>query len=1349
MSFRRFIIYIIIFFVSISSAFSINYTAERFQKFGMNDGLPSNIVFDITQDNFGYIWCATDEGVCRFDGINFIGLSELGDTSFIAGQQALDVYCEDCYVYIGTKHGLLVYNQESGFSNLYRVSDKKMMVRSIIKRKEGGVWVATYGDGVFSFDINSGSFTKLDYNYSDNRVLRLFETKDGFLYIGTHFGGLDVLNLKDNIVKNYSKTKGNIVDDQVETIYEDSYGNIWVGTWGGLVRFNKDKKNFETFDNLDFKKAKVNCIEELVPGELWVGTEYFLASIKYDKDDALNEDFDVDFIYESNDDGGLSYKTIRSIYADSHNNLWVATYGGGINFSNKSKQKFNYIRSGKNAISYNHVSSFCEDNKGNLWITTDGGGINYWDFKSNDFLEITSENLRYNLSDNAVLCSLIDSDNDLWIGTYNCVLNRMKNGTDRFLHYKNDPNNPNTLMNSDVICLFEDSDKNIWIGQRDGLSYFDKKLNKITTIGHFKWKSVTCVREHNGFLYIGTTDGIFKYDVKNDSLLIIDNKLIGIPINTFLFDKNGQMWIGTDGFGLYKYDFVRTELFLVSNENDIKSRIIKSLVICDEYLLAFTSRELVKRNLKTGLTEVYTASDGLQPGSFMLNAGLLMKNGAVVVGGTEGMNIFYPKEIHKDNEQPKIVFTKFSLFNKEIKPKCGIEPDSFNVKNINYANNIYLKYNEDLFSIGYLGINYAHPELIQYAYRMEGVDKSWNFVGNMRSATYRNLYPGEYVFKVLASSPSGYFDYNKAREIHIYVAPPFWLTWWAFVIYAILFVVAVYGAWNIAMIKVRTREKINNERLEKQKQEELYQSKLQFFANASHELKNPLTLILAPLEKLLSIEVDDKKNYWLSVIKSNTMRVIKNLNGILDIRKIDYGQMTLKVRETEILPIVLDICKTFEEYKNEKNIELIVNCPSLVGYLSHDFFDKIIYNLLSNAFKYVGCNGLIQLDITEENINAEKKIQIIISDNGIGIAKNDLKKIFDCFYQIELKDNNIVYPGSGIGLYLVKSLVKLHRGTISVESELNVGTKFTIILPFDKKSYKKEEFDNETEHIKDVVDYCSKINSCNIENLNLKSPSSKYTVLVADDEKDIREFLYSELVSEYEVLIASNGKEAFELALEHIPDLIISDVIMPECDGIQLCQNLKGNINTSHIPVILLTAKDTHEDRLNGLEVGADSYIPKPFDIRHLHIRIEQLIKTREVLKEKYMKKISLVSKNFTEEENNDSASYDDMLIQKIIQYINENISDGNLNGESIANNVGMSRMNLHRKLKALVGMSAGDFIRTIRLENAKKELTLNQKSVSEISYDSGFSSPSYFYTCFLKKYGISPTEYRNSKHDE
>lgn len=1329
----------------------VTVASERFAKYGIQDGLANNIVFDIAQDKDGYIWCATEEGLSRFDGTTFVNYRwSLDDLK--SNHVALRILCDENLIYVATHFGLLCYD-----ANTHRYADFKIVdgmegvqgcqVRAIIKSRRGGVWIGSYGRGVFYYDPATRRCDRLNCRLSDDRVLSLCEGDDGILYVGTHFGGLNVVDLKNNIVTCYGTANKKLPDDQIEAIYRDRSGCLWIGTWNGLMCLRCGDLQPVGCGVGFLRSAKVNSITEDANGDLWIGTEEFLCRLP------LNGDSMPRCYYESQSGTGISYRTVRVVFCDRDDNIWVGTYGYGLNFINKIKQRFNYISDdadSANCLPYKRVSSISEDLDGSVWIATDGGGMAHWDVHRNVFSHCGKSMM--GLSDNAALCSLVDSDGDLWVGTYNCVLNRKKKNTSKFIQYEHDDKNPFSLVHSDVTCLYEDSAHRIWVGQRAGLSYFDKSTERFTVVEPLRWIQVTEFCEYDGSLIVSTLDGVYKYDFSTGNVTLLSEKLRGVPVNALTSDVNECLWLGTDGRGLWLYSSATDSVCVYDESNGLVSSVVQAFVEDGDYIWFTTNRSISSIEVNNCHIENYSYSDGVQPGMFLRNSGVRLSNGLVVFGGTEGLNIFNPDDIIKDSTPVPLVFTNFLVFNQKV-DICGDScVDSPLMVDINSADKIELDYDESLFTIEYLGINYASPEKICYAYRLDGIDEDWNWVENARSVTYRNLRPGTYKFRVMASAADGTFDIANQRALTIVIRPPFYLTWWAYIIYFALFVGLLYLVWYFVTMRMRVMSRINSERLQKQKQEELYQEKLQFFTNVSHELKTPLTLILAPLDKLMNEEADVSKRHLLSVVKKNAIRVIKSVNDIIDLRKIDRGQLKLKVSKVNIVPLLGEVASSFEYISEEKNINFQYNVEQDVmeGWVCWNFIDKIVYNLLSNAFKFTKDYGEIMVNVSTFPSDEYKMLKIEVSDTGIGMEQGDISHIFERFYQADASKKGIIFQGSGIGLHLVKELIDLHRGTITVNSRVGVGTIFTITLPFTRNAYSRAEcaenaVAGEDARYKLLVNE-SLQNDSSISSEDHSESENRYKILIVEDEADIRRFVMTDLQQEYDVYEASDGVEALEVIQKHGVDLIVSDVVMPRMDGIELCRRVKEDINTCHIPVILLTAKDSHEDRLVGLEAGADSYIPKPFDMRHLRIRITRLIRHCEQMKEKFVKKIALVPDSLPGKPEGDAValSADEVLMQKITQYIIQNISDSDLNGEIIADHVAMSRMNLHRKLKTLVGLSAGDLIRTIRLETARKQLEQTSKTITEISYDVGFSSPSYFYICFNKKYGVSPSEYRN-----
>lgn len=1312
----------------------------------MQNGLSNDIVYDICQDEEGCIWFATAEGISKFDSSDFSSFYWHQNSSELSNHQALKIiYCEN-KIYSATPFGLVVYNMETDqFKVLLPEGMENMIVRALAKSQDGNIWVASYsGQGVYKFNIKDESFTSLKYEQRDSRIISLYEDKEGFLYIGTHFGGLDVVELKSGKTINYTDPCIGMPGKQVEEIIEDSFGNIWLGIWKGLVIYNKKNGQLIQLKNKLLDTCEINALTEDQNGNLWVGTETGLISFNIREALVNPSNFKINLYNETQDEYGLSYRTVLDIHCDSENNIWVATNSGGVNFISRFQSKFNRIIYDKrlnNSLSYRRVTSVSEDLIGNLWIATDGGGINYYDSNKQQITVYNTQNS--NLKDNAVLCSLVDSDGDIWFGTYHYTLNRKTVNQNNFIIYEGFDNYPNSLLIGDVFCLAEDVYKRIWIGQRSGVSYFDKKENKFTQIPQLKWISTRCLVPTKDGIFIGGQPGVRFYDFVTRELKNLHPTFEHLFANCLLVDQNEDLWIGTNGQGLFHYNIQTGHFDNYTIQTGLPSdNVCKILEDSEHNLWLTTTKGISKISKKDRKIQNFNSKDGVQSGMFIDNSGTRTRSGQLYFGGTEGLTFFNPTEITEDPQNPNIILTTFQLFNNTISARSEKNPNSPLEKTINYVDEISLKYDESVFSIGYASVDYRSTDQINYAYILEGVDKDWNYVKNKKTATYRYLAPGTYTFKVMASNLSGVFDSTKCRSVRIIIEPPFYLTWWAYIIYVLLIILVTYFIWNFMTVRTRALSKIRYERLARQKSEELHQEKLSFFTNISHELKTPLTLIAAPVDRLLNEETSKEKIYLLSLIKRNVVRMLNNINQIMDIRKIDRNQMRLKVKELDVISFVGEIIDLFTDLAHSKNIDLEYSHQDkeIIGWFSPEFLDKILCNLLSNALKFTPSHGEIIVDIflLPQSGSKENLLRIEITDTGKGISVQNLPHIFERFYQVEPNKPEIVGMGSGVGLHLVKSLIELHKGNISVESKEGVGTKFVLTLPYTTNSYTEEEKTNSdyvyyhAEHLSTIT-----VNPEPAQQDKVATLQTNNRILIIDDDPEILNFLKFELTGDYEIIVAENGRIGLEKAYETIPDLIISDIMMPDIDGISVCKELKSNINTSHIPIILLTAKSSVDDRIEGLEVGADSYIPKPFDIRHLRVRIKKLIELRESIRTNYADQL----RHKTEEKPKGISFIDEELLQKIIAYINNNLSDPDVNGESIAKQVAMSRMSLHRKLKALTGLSAGDFIRNIRLEKGKELLEAGGKTVSEISYEVGYSSPSYFYTCFVRKYGIPPSD--------
>jgi signal transduction histidine kinase/DNA-binding response OmpR family regulator len=707
-------------------------------------------------------------------------------------------------------------------------------------------------------------------------------------------------------------------------------------------------------------------------------------------------------------------------------------------------------------------------------------------------------------------------------------------------------------------------------------------------------------------------------------------------------------------------------------------------------------------------------------------------------GGINGLTSFIPSQIISSASLLHLAFTDLLIYNEPVQ----VGKSSILEKSLDGSDKIHLKYNQRSFTFRFAALEYSMPQRVSYYTQMENFDKYWRLVNNPgRSITYTNLNPGKYIFKVKATLDGVNF---LEREIKVIIEPPFWLSVWAKIIYVFLSLLVGYFIYYYLNYRMKQKQTL----MEKEQQKQLSESKLQFFTDISHEIRTPLTLILGPIEKLEENTKDEKALFTYKIIHQNALRILRLVNQLMDLRAVDKGKLKLKVEETPLEQFVGKIMDSFQELATTKQIEFnLVAEDSLPDvYIDRDCLDKVIFNLLSNAFKFTNKGGhiIVYLGIKEN------RVEIRVEDTGIGIAKEYQTQIFDRFYQVRGGKVN-TKMGTGIGLHLSKMMIELHHGDISVESEPDKGSKFTIHLPLDKDVYKPEEFgatngDATAMMVQpsfQLYEEAGEMEPDAGKKKEEKTPRHVQSILLVEDDVDILNYVDSELSSKYRIHRANNGKEGLSKALKYVPDIIISDIVMPEMDGLTLCKVLKSNDKTCHIPIILLTAKTNVEQRIEGIEMGADSYIPKPFNLKHLETRIEKLLELRRKLKEKYGTDIN------REEAEIKVVSSDEKLFRKFNDKLREQISNPNLSVESISQELGLSRVHLNRRLKAITNESPGNYIRNFRLKQAALLLTNKKMSIAEVAYAVGFSSHAYFSNIFKEHFGISPSEYIESNKTE
>lgn len=1346
-------------------------TTYNIQKYSTINGLTNNVVYGIIQDKKGFIWLATEDGLNRFDGYKFISYRYNPTNKQSVSQNFIQaIYCDNNGdIWVGTADcGLNKYVYDKDKFEVYRHDKNKIGsingndITSILPSLDGNLWIASYRNGINWFDKKRGIF----YNRKDilascpvpgnYRVLSMLESRKHTFFVGTQGNGLYAYDLNHH--KSVAITADKFAGLTIYTLKEDRKGNIWVGTNRGLVVLKYNNGAYEpqpTTPNVDGKA--VNSILFDRSGNVWIGTEKGVYIFKL-QDYLQNSPLKIQLIDESNTSNGLSYRSVRSIFQDKDGNIWIGTFTGGVNFISAIPEKFKLLTKDipNNALSYNKVWGLCQDKQGNLWIGTDGFGIDKYDPSFKKIGNYRSNPSNPNtLSNNSILAACCDRDGTLWFGTFEGGLNRMDPLSGQIKRYQKNGTNK-SISDNTIRALFEDSKQKLWVGtDAGGLCMLDKHTGIFTTYNTSNSKisenSIRAICEDkSGNLWVGTYgEGLNRIERNGRITTFKHNEDLPETINSnsiqsLIVDEDGVLWIGTSN-GLCLFDSQHQTFKTLTEKNGLINNSVMGLVEDRSHnLWISTTRGVSKYCKKNQKFENYDLYDGLQSGQFLPGSVLRCSNGTILLGGTNGLNFFDPSKIITTRFEPDVVITELLISNAKVQIRSSEDPNSPLEHNISTTKKLKLSYKQNTITIGFVAINYSFPEKTQYAYLLEGVDKDWNIVGNQLSATYRYLSPGKYTFKVKATNQDGVWS-SKESQITIIIRPPFWLTWWAYLIYLAITIFLVNAGLRIYTFRIRAINEINIAHLEQRKSEEVHQAKLQFFTNISHEFRTPLTLIIGPLEKFIKTEDDPFKKKQFDMMNRNANRLLRLINQLLDLRKMENGDMKVKVKEIDLGVFLEDTVFSFEELSYRKHITLqVVKDPSPInGWIDPEFLDKILYNLLSNAFKFTPSGGSITISAKKIEDGDRQLASISVVDTGKGMREQDLERIFELFYQIPGTSSSL-QKGSGIGLHLTQALIKLHKGTIEVSSSEDKGTSITFTLPLDRSQYTDEEISVEPYTLSQEHEPTLPIGELGIE-LNetdeQKTRDRFYTVLIVEDDDDIRRYLRDELSHQYNILEAVNGQEGLEKANEYQPNLVISDVMMPIMDGIELCQSLKQSIATSHIPIIMLTAKSSIEDRIIGLENGADSYIPKPFNPLHLKTRIAKLIENRELLKQAFSRSITFQAKEVV------ATSPDEKFLQKALNLIHENISNSEYNGDMLSKDLGMSRTNLHRKLKAMLGQSSSEFIRIIRLKQAAVLLKQKKFTVAEVGYEVGFNSPTYFTSSFSSYFKMTPSEYiaRNS----
>ncbi|MFB9109936.1 hybrid sensor histidine kinase/response regulator transcription factor [Flavobacterium gyeonganense] len=1339
-------------------------------------------ISSIIQDKNGFIWIGTNgAGLYRYDGVNYFGYEQNKKAGSVSSNFIYTTFIDsNNNLWIGTDEGLCFYNRDLDNFTKINIGDvivkgynEPITIKTIIEDNNGNLYLGAYGFGLFKLNIKTlkTSLVHSKVLEKPNFLIKSsVKDKHGIIYLGTSYGLLEI-DLSGKVKQVFKdKFKRNPLLNDIENIVIDKFGFLWLGTTeNGLIKIKPETDNYQ-FENYPITKNKILSIVKSSHDYIICGTENDGLLVVNYKGQVLKK-----YLHSKYNNFSLKSNSVWSLYEDKEKRLWLGYFNKGLGVFDKPNNKFNSLESlanNDNSLQTSYVTSVVKDKKGNLLISNEGGGLDIYNLADKSYIHVNKTNQNYysGLDAADIQTIFIDSKQNIWIGSWDRGIYFLKNGTTRFINY----NTANTtgLKSNRIFSFSEDSKGRIWIGSFiKGLHYFDNKTN---TFIHCNFKPFiendldkAFIRkvfvDSDDVLWVGTILGLYQVNIKDDShfkvIKMRDAMFKGMnndySIQTILsiYESNDKtIWIGTDAQGLFSYN-KKTKTF--SNYDDFpgfKEKSVRAIISDNNgYLWLSGGSGLTKLDLKNKKSTNFNKDDGLVDNDFNNNAVFKDGNGDLYFGSYEGVNYFNPNEIKKTEKAPSLYFSDFKLFNQSVKPNENHSPLN---KVISQTKEIILDYTQSVFTIEYVGINYNYSKKNQYAYYLEGFEKDWNYVGNNRTATYTNLEPGNYIFKVKAANANGSWS-NDLLELKIKVLPPWWKTIWAYLIYISILVFLIIYFNKIYQNRFKAKQAIILEREKTIQLEKLNNKKLQFFTNISHEFRTPLTLIINPLEDILrsrtlSREIHNK----LKIVHKSSDRLSRLINELMDFNKLEFNKVFLQVKKVEVVAFTEGIISYFDEEAAVRNIKIDFesSADELEDWLDPKMLEKILFNIISNAFKFTPDNGSIKISITESNqdtmllIDGNKvpSFSITITDTGSGIRSEDLKRIFDRFYQVN-NLNKDYYGSTGIGLEVVKEFVELHKGKIDVESKLGEGTKFTVTFPLGKSFYKENEIINEVfeiEKIKNKFLFESKnqTEEDEIDNQFIKEntveATKAYTVLIVEDNLELRNYLKHELSKLYKVITAENGKKGYDLAVQKLPDIIITDVIMPVMDGLEMCKNIKGDLKTSHIPLLMLSAKAMVNDRLEGIDSGADMYLSKPFELDILKSSLAQLITSRQIMFKKFYTGITKQGKEKT-------TSLDNDFIQKILHFINENISESELSVELLSSKVFLSRSQLYRKIKTLTGVSVNEFIRNVRLEKAKQLLEQGNKEVNinEISYKVGFPSPSYFAKCYKIKYGYLPTQ--------
>jgi ligand-binding sensor domain-containing protein/signal transduction histidine kinase/DNA-binding NarL/FixJ family response regulator len=1352
---------LLLFLVLYSSITAAQFPSGRIHHYSRKDGLSYGAVNSILQDNSGFIWLATGDGLNRFDGLNFNVFKHEVDNPFSLPGNYVQKILKDSkgIFWVSSRKGLYRFNSKTErFINYPLTAEpEKADVSHITENDKQNIWVSTSGNGFYYLDRKTGK--NLHYSMknlqglSSNSILKIFEDASGLLWVGTRDAGVAVFRVtKGNILEKVNIGSQLQTASRVNAIYQDLKQNIWIATSAGLLLFERGSGKVYRFQGNAYG-LRSNVFLSIVQDsqqQLYVGLQdggvYKLTLQNIGKSTPSELKFE-----ELKHESGLhiTERSVQELFFDKEENLWAGTYGDGIFMLSRTPDKFKaFHRKLKYNNGEDHIRYYgmCTDAEGYLWMGTDGDGIYKTTVSGKIIRHYRADGKANSIKDNAILYAYKDSRNTLWFGTYSKGLFRYDRKSDAFVNYAHQPKTTGTLGGNDVRVIQEDNQHRIWVGTNGGgLSMLDEATGKFTTfneqnsnIGSNDVRSLQ--HDDKGNLWVGTYGGGLLYFKVNEGKFypFVKSKTSTVDLSrdiifSLYLDRQKRLWIGTEGNGLVLYNTVQqtTERFIEKNglgDNTVYA-------IQEEApgkIWISTNDGLSKIKLQPRKIYNFNVTDGLQAGQFNPGSATATSNGDLIFfGGTEGYNLFYPKKIKQSSVIPDVKIIGLQLYG------IGKNEDD-NTRNISEGDKVILAADQSVFSIQYTALNYVYPHSSEFAYQLEGLDKEWNYVKHQKSATYRYLQPGHYTFKVKATNQDGIWQ-DGFSSISIRILPPWYKTWWAYTFYCALTGALIYMLIRYNANQHRLKYKIRLARIQAQKEREIHENKLSFFTNISHEFRTPLTLIINPVKEILDEKGGESDRSNLNIVYRNAKRLLSLVDQLLLFSKAETKADKLKITEIDLYNLCEEVFLCFSYQATKKKLSYTFTClnKDIHVYGDREKIEIALFNLISNAIRYSPDGGQVTLTITEH----EENFVIQLADTGSGIAESTGDKIFERFYKVHNVDN-YAKGGFGIGLFLVKNFVERHHGTVTYHSVAGAGTTFELTLLKGREHFKDEQiFDHQLERsviLAELAEGEEQNEEVSISLTGVEDDilSEQKTILIIDDNKQIRDYIRRIFDDRFKVIDAEDGQQGLLIIREYLPDIIISDVVMPNMTGVELCKLVKEDPSLNHIPIVLLTAGTSSEVKLKGIECGADDYVSKPFEKELLVARIEGLLKSRNDLQTYFYNRITLKSANLKI-----SAEYKGFL-DRCIEIVEKHMADPNFGIQTLAEEIGMSRSSLYGKIKSISGQSANGFIRFIRLRKAAEIFVSTEHTIQETTYQVGIKDARYFREQFHKVFHMNPSEY-------